>query len=75
MMYRDSNDPKVAQAGVEVRTGWEQRAAKAVLQAELRIHHRVCRGGGEEDHDIRQPEAAGYLNNVGSNHGSESHMV
>ena len=32
-MYRDSRDPKVAQAGVEVKTGRKWRAEAAVLDA------------------------------------------
>lgn len=44
MMYRDSNDPKVAQAGVKVKTVRKWRADKAVLQAELRIRNRVLDG-------------------------------
>uniref|UniRef100_A0A3B1JAJ2 Reverse transcriptase domain-containing protein n=1 Tax=Astyanax mexicanus TaxID=7994 RepID=A0A3B1JAJ2_ASTMX len=44
MMYRDSSDPKVAQAGVRVKTGRKWVADEAVLQAESRIRHRALVG-------------------------------
>lgn len=44
MMYRDSSDPKVAQAGVKVKTGRKWKADEAVTQAESRIRHRVLVG-------------------------------
>ncbi len=44
MLYEDSSDPKVAQAGMEVKTGRKWRADKAVLQAESHIRHRVLVG-------------------------------
>lgn len=40
LMYRDSSDPKVAQAGMAVKTGREWSAQTAVLEAELRLRHR-----------------------------------
>ncbi|XP_030004234.1 uncharacterized protein LOC115429122 [Sphaeramia orbicularis] len=40
MQYRDSSDPKVANAGICVRTGRKWRAENAVLEAEARLHHR-----------------------------------
>ena len=44
MLYKDSNDPKVAQAGVEVKSGRKWRADKAVLQAKSQIHHKALVG-------------------------------
>ncbi len=44
MLYEDSSDPKVAQTGVEVKTGRKWRANKAVLQSESHIRHRVLVG-------------------------------
>lgn len=44
MLYRVSSDLKVAQAGVEVKTGRKWRAGEAVLQAESRIRHGVLVG-------------------------------
>lgn len=44
LQYRESSDPKVAQAGIEVRTGWKWRAAKAVDIAESRLWQRVLVG-------------------------------
>lgn len=43
-MYRDSSDPKVAQAGVKVKTGRKWRVDEAVSQAGLPLHHRVLAG-------------------------------
>lgn len=40
LMYRDSSDPEVAQAGMAVKTGREWSAQAAVLEAELRLRHR-----------------------------------
>ena len=40
LMYRDSRDPKVAQAGVEVKTGRKWSAQVAVADAESRLRHR-----------------------------------
>lgn len=40
LMYRDSRDPKVAQAGVVVKTGRKWRAQDAVLDAESRLRHK-----------------------------------
>ncbi len=39
MLYRDSSDPRVAQVGVQVKTGRKWRADDAVSQAESRIRH------------------------------------
>ncbi len=39
MLYRDSSDPKVAQAGVQVKTGRKWRADDAVSQADSWIRH------------------------------------
>ncbi len=39
LLYRDSRDPKVATAGIEVRTGRKWKAEVAVPQAEARLHH------------------------------------
>lgn len=40
MQYGDSNDPKVANAGIQVRTGRKWRAEDAVQEAEARLRHR-----------------------------------
>lgn len=40
LLYRDSSDPKVATAGIEMRTGWKWKAEEAVRQAESRVHHK-----------------------------------
>lgn len=40
LMYRDSRDPKVAQAGVVVKTGRKWSAQAAVLDAESRLRHK-----------------------------------
>ncbi|CAJ1076455.1 uncharacterized protein LOC119791846 [Xyrichtys novacula] len=49
LQYRESSDPKVSQAGIEVRTGRKWRAAEAVDAAESRLRHRVLVGtAGEE---------------------------
>lgn len=39
--YQESYDPKVSQAGMEVRTGWKLRAAEAVDVAESWLRQRV----------------------------------
>lgn len=39
LQYRDSRDPRVAKAGIEVRTGRKWKAEGAVQQAEARLHH------------------------------------
>ncbi|XP_061878077.1 uncharacterized protein LOC133630482 [Entelurus aequoreus] len=44
LQYRESSDPKVAQAGIEVRTGRKWRAAEAVDVAEARLRQRVLVG-------------------------------
>ena len=44
LQYRESNDPKVAQAGIEVRTGRKWRAAEAVDVAEARLRQRALVG-------------------------------
>ncbi|XP_028292553.1 uncharacterized protein LOC114455485 [Gouania willdenowi] len=44
LQYRESSDPKVAQAGIEVRTGRKWRAAVAVDVAESRVRQRVLVG-------------------------------
>ncbi|KAL0173755.1 hypothetical protein M9458_029723, partial [Cirrhinus mrigala] len=44
LMYRDSNDPKVAQAGVLVRTGRKWNAQAAVLDAQARLRHKELVG-------------------------------
>ena len=46
LMYRNSRDPKVAQAGVVERIGRKWSAQAAVLDAESRLHHRDLVGGG-----------------------------
>ncbi|XP_061101211.1 uncharacterized protein LOC133130563 [Conger conger] len=40
VQYRDSSDPKVANAGIQVRTGRKWRAEDAVQEAEARLRHR-----------------------------------
>lgn len=40
LQYRESKDPRVSQAGIEVRTGRKWRAKEAVDQAESRLCHR-----------------------------------
>lgn len=40
LIYRDSNDPKVAQAGVVVKTGRKWSASSAVLDVEARLRHK-----------------------------------
>ena len=37
---RDSNNPKVVNAGIQVRTGRKWRAEEAVQEAEARLHRR-----------------------------------
>lgn len=44
LQYRESSDPKVAQAGIEVRTGRKWKAAEAVEVAESRLRHRTLVG-------------------------------
>ena len=44
MQYRDSSDAKVAQAGIEVRTGRKWSAQQAVDMAESRLQHSVLVG-------------------------------
>ncbi|KAK0148843.1 hypothetical protein N1851_010754 [Merluccius polli] len=44
LQYRESQDPKVSQAGIEVRTGRRWRAAEAVDVAESRLRHRALVG-------------------------------
>nr|AAN12398.1 polyprotein [Tetraodon nigroviridis] len=44
LQYRESKDPKVALAGIEVRTGRRWRAQEAVDQAESRLHHKELVG-------------------------------
>ncbi|XP_053176235.1 uncharacterized protein LOC128359949 [Scomber japonicus] len=44
LQYRESKDPKVAQAGIEVRTGRRWRAQEAVDQAEARLSHKELVG-------------------------------
>ncbi|KAL7871866.1 hypothetical protein SRHO_G00068490 [Serrasalmus rhombeus] len=44
LQYRESEDPKVSQAGIEVRTGRRWRAAEAVDVAESRIWHKALVG-------------------------------
>ena len=44
LQYRESSDPKVSQAGIEVRTGRKWRAQEAVEQAESRLRHSVLVG-------------------------------
>ena len=46
LQYQESADPKVSQAGTEVRTGRKWKAAEAVSTAESRLKHRAaCRAG------------------------------
>lgn len=40
VQYRDSSDPKVAKARIQVRTGRKWRAEDAVREAEARLRHR-----------------------------------
>ena len=40
VQYRESSDPKVANAGIEVRTGRKWKAEKAVQTAEERLRHK-----------------------------------
>lgn len=40
VQYRDSRDPKVAKAGIQVRTGRKWRAQEAVQEAEARLCHK-----------------------------------
>ena len=44
VQYRDSSDPKVANAGIEVRTGRKWRAEEAVQEADARLRHRSLVG-------------------------------
>ncbi|XP_061772124.1 uncharacterized protein LOC133562186 [Nerophis ophidion] len=44
LQYRESSDPKVAQAGIEVRTGRKWRAVEAVDVAEARLRQKVLVG-------------------------------
>ncbi|XP_075313231.1 uncharacterized protein LOC142373743 [Odontesthes bonariensis] len=44
LQYRESKDPKVAQAAIEVRTGRKWRAQEAVNQAEARLFHKELVG-------------------------------
>ncbi|XP_074527636.1 uncharacterized protein LOC141791255 [Halichoeres trimaculatus] len=44
LQYKESKDPKVAQAGIEVRTGRRWRAQEAVDQAEARLSHKELVG-------------------------------
>ncbi|XP_054626149.1 uncharacterized protein LOC129178189 [Dunckerocampus dactyliophorus] len=44
VQYRDSCDPKVAKAGIQVRTGRKWRAEEAVQEADARLHHRSLVG-------------------------------
>jgi len=44
LQYRESRDPKVAQAGIEVRTGRKWRAAVTVDDAESRLRQRLLVG-------------------------------
>lgn len=44
LMYRESKDPKVSQAGIEVRTGRKWRAQEAVDQAVSRLRHKELVG-------------------------------
>ena len=44
VQYRDSSDPKVANAGIEVRTGRKWRAENAVQAAEERLRHKKVVG-------------------------------
>ena len=40
VQYRDSSDPKVAKAGIQVRTGRKWRAEEAVQEADAGLRHR-----------------------------------
>lgn len=42
--YRDSKDPRVSQAGIEVRTGRKWKAHEAVDRAESRLRHKELVG-------------------------------
>ncbi|XP_031418446.1 uncharacterized protein LOC105897391 [Clupea harengus] len=44
VQYRDSSDPKVANAGIQVRTGRKWRAEEAVQDADARLSHRSLVG-------------------------------
>ncbi|XP_036071215.1 uncharacterized protein LOC112142521 [Oryzias melastigma] len=44
LQYRESEDPKVSQAGIKVRTGRKWKAAEAVDVAESRLRHRELVG-------------------------------
>lgn len=44
VQYRDSSDPKVAKAGIQVRTGRKWRAEDAVQEAVARLRHRTLVG-------------------------------
>lgn len=44
VQYRDSSDPKVAKAGIQVRTGRKWRAEEAVQEADARLCHRSLVG-------------------------------
>ncbi|XP_061896514.1 uncharacterized protein LOC133645675 [Entelurus aequoreus] len=44
VQYRDSRDPKVAKAGIQVRTGRKWRAEEAVQEADARLRHRSLVG-------------------------------
>ncbi|XP_061925310.1 uncharacterized protein LOC133664585 [Entelurus aequoreus] len=44
VQYRDSSDPKVAKAGIQVRTGRKWRAEEAVQEADARLRHRSLVG-------------------------------
>ncbi|XP_063054019.1 uncharacterized protein LOC134448252 [Engraulis encrasicolus] len=44
VLYRDSSDPKVANAGIQVRTGRKWKAEEAVQMAEARLRHRALVG-------------------------------
>ena len=44
MQYRDSRDPKVAAAGIEVRTGRKWSAARELQVAEARVRQKALVG-------------------------------
>lgn len=44
VLYRDSTDPKVTNAGIQVRTGRKWKAEEAVQMAEARLWHRALVG-------------------------------
>ncbi|XP_063056077.1 uncharacterized protein LOC134450154 [Engraulis encrasicolus] len=44
VLYRDSSDPKVANAGIQVRTGRKWKAEEAVQTAEARLRHKALVG-------------------------------